>query len=679
MDKMISFSFPLERTHCGVPLANGNFGALVWGTGSLKITVNQNDLWDHRGGELIDPQDRYSRLTEYAENHNFDKTLNAQFHRTVSILNRPRRLAAGCFEFCFRENVKPLTAQLDYTSGKLTVFLSDGSSIFITLVLKQNILYLDDPAKTVADLKIHPASDYPQTREFNQQRDVAPYERLADGWKIVLPEDPGMTFRAVKTTYGYKVFTDGSEDDSKRGEQIAFTAHWWQNYYDKTAKVSTPDDWWNRFYNFNLYKLGAATCPFGKAGGLQGPWHEEYQEAKWSGDFHFNVNVQMVYGPLVQLGVPEHLLPLFDMIESPAFQEAMKHNARSLFGTDDALWQTHAVDDRGRQCGWINSGSVLDPACGAWTALLYYNYYLYTGDLVFLRERAYPYIYGIMRGYEEMLQDFNIPLAISAEYAASNGDLNSIAGRNPSYQLAAIRKLAAILLETSAVLQKEPRPVWKQILEKVPHYTVTNGYDSYSGKLEKRIAIWEGQDLDVCHRHHSHLGAVWPFDSLPETFDEEMEEILSNSIDHWISMGIGKWSEWCIPWANIIYTRMGLNEAPMQLFNIWREIFINEGLCTVYLPRMLSLIAHRRHDIAKPKEDNEVMQLDGCGGFLDAFTQMCAYTRFDKLHLFKGMPQKWKKVSVSNLLLPGGGRLTAERENSSFCISGGTRQFSVEL
>ena len=284
-----------------------------------------------------------------------------------------------------------------------------------------------------------------------------------------------------------------------------------------------------------------------------------------------------------------------------------------------------------------------------------------------------------MRGYEEMLQDFNIPLAISAEYAASNGDLNCIAGRNPSYQLAAIRKLAAILLETSAVLQKEPRPVWKQILEKVPHYTVTNGYDSYSGKLEKRIAIWEGQDLDVCHRHHSHLGAVWPFDSLPETFDEEMGEILSNSIDHWISMGIGKWSEWCIPWANIIYTRMGLNEAPMQLFNIWREIFINEGLCTVYLPRMLSLIAHRRHDIAKPKEDSEVMQLDGCGGFLDAFTQMCAYTRFDKLHLFKGMPQKWKKVSVSNLLLPGGGRLTADRENSSFCISGGTRQFSVEL
>ena len=140
-------------------------------------------------------------------------------------------------------------------------------------------------------------------------------------------------------------------------------------------------------------------------------------------------------------------------------------------------------------------------------------------------------------------------------------------------------------------------------------------------------------------------------------------------------MGIGKWSEWCIPWANIIYTRMGLQEAPMQLFNLWKEIFVNEGLATVYLPRMLSLIAHRRHDIARPKEDNEFIQLDGCGGFLDAFTQMCAYTRFDKLHLFCGMPEKWKDVSIANLLLPGGGRLFVQRGKTAE-IHGGIRRFT---
>ena len=670
-------NFPLERPHCGVPLANGNFGALVWGKETLNITINQNDLWDHRGGELIDERDNYERLIKIAEESHYGRELNESLHRTQTFVGRPRRMAVGRFEFRFADGVKPLSAELVYDTGRLNIKLSSGKQLSLVLVLKQNTLYLEDPANAIAGITLRPASDFPKTRQFNEELGVAPYQMLADGWKIVLPEDPGMTFRAVKTAYGYKIFSDQDGDDSAKEAQIAFTANWWRDYFRKTALVTVPDDWWNRFYKFNLYKLGAATCPFGKASGLQGPWHEEYQEAKWSGDFHFNVNVQEIYGPLISLGAPEHLLPLFDMMESPVFQSNMKHNAKALFGVDDALWQTHAVDDRGMQCGWLGMGQIMDPACGAWTALLYYNYYRCTNDLDFLKNRAYPYIYGIMRGMEEMLRDFNIPLAVSAEYASSNRDMTSVAGRNPSYQLAAIRKLAAILIELSAVLKREERPIWRQILDRMPHYATVSGYDSYSGKMEPRIGIWENQDLEVCHRHHSHLGCIWPFDSLPEKPDPEMEKILGNSIDHWISMGIGKWSEWCIPWANIIYTRMGLNEAPMQLFTLWREIFINEGLATVYLPRMLSLIAHRRHDIAKPKDDNEVMQLDGCGGFLDAFTQMCAYPHFGTVRLFRGMPAKWNEVRIENLILPGGGRLFAERGKKAE-IQGGTKDYKCE-
>ena len=41
----------------------------------------------------------------------------------------------------------------------------------------------------------------------------------------------------------------------------------------------------------------------------------------------------------------------------------MRGNARNLFGIDDGLLMTHAVDDRGYQCGGIAAGSVL--ACTA--------------------------------------------------------------------------------------------------------------------------------------------------------------------------------------------------------------------------------------------------------------------------------------------------------------------------
>lgn len=676
----IVFSFPMERPHCGVPMANGNFGVLVWGRDTLNLTVNQSDLWDHRFGQVLDDRDRYSVLAAYAAEHGCDRGLNALFHRAKCWENWdvPRRLPVGRFEFVFVSGVKPVRARLDYRTGSLSVVLSDGAELLLAVPLKKNVIYVDDPGKRIRQVDLKPASDFAKVREFHQKKNLPPYELLSDGWTIHLPEDPDYTVRAVKTDYGWKVFSNSDGDDSHKADDLNSAAGWWGQVFERTARITVPDPWWNEFYYFNLYKLAAATCPFGKAAGLQGPWHEEYQPAQWSGDFHFNVNVQMMYGPLCQLGLSDHQMPLFDMIETPDFQAALRQNARSLFGVDDALWQTHAVTDRGLQCGGIAAGAVLDPACGAWTALLYYDHFRYTGDLEFLRERAYPYIYGILRGYEEMLdENWNIPVAISAEYASSNQNMTAVAGRNPSYQLAAVRKLASIMIELSALLQRPERPAWRKILEKVPLFTRVGGYDSYSRKEESRIGIWENQDLEVCHRHHSHLGCIWPFDSLPENLSEADRQTVDNSICHWISMGIGKWSEWCIPWANIIYTRMGLREAPMQLFNLWREIFINEGLCTVYLPRMFSLIAHRRHDIEKPRDENEIMQLDGCGGFLDAFAQMCAYARFDTLYLFRGMPEKWKDVAVENLLLPGGGRLFAQRGKNPE-IRGGTRKFTCE-
>ncbi|MBR2433892.1 MAG: hypothetical protein IKB22_00325 [Lentisphaeria bacterium] len=675
----ICFTFPLERPHCGVPLANGNFGALIWGRETLNLTIGQNDLWDHRIGELVDERDSYDRFTAYAKEYGYDSGLDKLFHRDDSFIGRSGRLPIGRFDFHFAEGITPRAAVLHYETGMLDIITSGNGTIRLICVLKQNILYVLDPGREIQSVSLHPASDFPQVRQFNAERGMGEYERLADGWKICPPADHEFTIRAEKTAYGWKIYTNQDSDDTRMEQQIAFTNSWWSSFSARIPHITVPDSWWNRFFRFSQYKFGAATCPFGYPSGLQGPWHEEYQECKWSGDFHFNVNVQMIYGPAFALGVAEHLLPLFDMIESPAFQLAMKHNAKSLFKVDDALWQTHAVDDRGLQCGWLGSWSVLDPACGAWTALLYYDYYRYTNDVSFLRDRAWPYIYGIMRGYECMLDsEFNIPVAISAEYASSNRNMKTVAGRNPSYQLAAIRKLAKILIELAAVLKREERPIWRKILEKVPEFTTVSGYDSYGGKDEQRIAIWENQDLEVCHRHHSHLGCIWPFDSLPENPDPETERILANSIDHWISMGFGKWSEWSIPWANIIFTRMGLNEAPMQLFGIWKEIFVNEGLATVYLPRMLSLIAHRRHDISKPKETNEVMQMDGTCGFLTAFMEMCAYPRFGKLNLFHGMPSKWKDIRVENLTLPGGGILTAERGGEAV-ISGGVKDLTFSF
>ncbi len=659
-------TFPLERPHCGVPMANGYLGLLVWGKETLAITVNHNAFWDHRNGEVIEEGTSYAKMVQFAKEHGCTPALNDLFVRRKLSNDafKPQRVPVGRFELVFAEGVRPEKGDLDYDTGALTIRLNSGAELTLELALKQDVLLIDDPANTVQHIEMKPSWDFHKSREWLSKYAFQPPEMLPDGWTITCPnpEDKPLTVRCIRVNGGYRLFA-GKECPPHDADAIrAFNRAFWSKFQAKRAKIHVPDPFWQEFFDFCVYKLAAGTIPFGMAGGLQGPWHEEYQHAQWSGDYHFNVNMQMIYGSLCALGAPEHLLPLFDLLESPSYQETMRHNAKVMFGIDDGLHLLHAVDDRGFQCGGVMAGSALDPACGAWTALLYYDYYRYTGDVQFLRDRAYPFIHGVMRVYEAMLDDgFNIPVAISAEYATSNLDMGYVAGRNPSYQLAAVRKLAKILIECSAVLKREPEPKWYAILEKVPEFTTVPGYDSYTGKMEPRIAIWEGQDLATCHRHHSHLGCIWPFDSLPEHPSPEIQRIVDNSIDHWISMGIGKWSEWCIPWAAIIYSRVGLNEAPMQLFTLWKEIFLNEGLATVYLPRCRSLIAHRRHDIDKPKDENEVMQMDGTGGFISAFLEMCADTRYEAIRYFPGMPAKWHDVSFENIALPGGKRISATR------------------
>ena len=177
-------NFPLERPHTGIPLANGNFGALVWGHDTLNLTIGQNDLWDHRIGELVDERDSYDRFTAYAKEHGYDSGLNKLFHRDDSFIGKSRRLPIGRFDFHFAEGIVPRKAELHYETGVLEITTSGNGTIRLVSVLKQNILYILDPGKEIKSVSLPPASDFPQVRQFNAERGMGEYERLADGWKI---------------------------------------------------------------------------------------------------------------------------------------------------------------------------------------------------------------------------------------------------------------------------------------------------------------------------------------------------------------------------------------------------------------------------------------------------------------------------------------------------------------
>lgn len=692
-DKSFTLNFPLDRTHCGMPLANGNMGVLVWGEGCrLCVTVNRGDHWDHRFGECLLPGQSYQQMVDTFDPNDISPT-NDLYVRDTNNMDaddlwwRSTRLPVGRFEFLLNS---PLDhASLNYDSGMLEVQTTSGQSLQLIISRDCHQLLIQDANQIVTQVIARPAWQWVGSllSRVGYEPPVEYQHEQLTGWFQSCPEDLGITCLCSSSPDGWRI---GLTREANMTWQIeladwestfADNKQWWQRYWSTCPRIDLPHETWlGEFYQFALYKFACATDPKGVACGLQGPWVEEYQKTPWSGDYHFNINIQQIYTLALSTGAYEHMFPLFDMLESDTFQKTLQENAYNLLGINDGLLLTHAVDDHGMQCGGIQVGSTLDFSCGGWVAQLYWLYYQHTQDFEFLRNRAWPFMRGVMRVFETVIQEYqgrlSIPLSISAEYGFTFPVLIDgkprlqNAGRDASNQLMCAHMLVDALLEASTILKIEPDPKWLDIKNRLPKY-VTDDTSAH-----EHILLWEGQDLDVCHRHHSHLANVYPFMNYNPNDDAEAQ-IVNNTIDHWILQGMGQWSEWCYPWAAIIQARVGFSESPVQLLKIWRELYINEGMATVYLPRFHGLTVHRRADMDKPRNKTEIMQLDGTMAGATAILEMLVHQQAGVIHLFRGIPQRWSDAAFEKVRLPDGLTVSASMNDGKLeqvIITGPTRR-----
>jgi alpha-L-fucosidase 2 len=673
--------FPLRRVHCGMPLGNSDLGALVFGSGrQLHVQFGLSSCWDHRGASRLGRPCPYRDLINAYDPCDVSEENRLLQAASVTAAPMPRypvwwpatRVPGG--RFVLRLKTAAKSATLDYASGTVRIDSAAGA-LELIMDMGRNRLYLRDAAAVVESVRAEPMwqrlGALFGSVGFSPPRLIE--EEGSCGWYQPLPADPGLLCQWQRTAFGYCLRAELSEDgdysrllpcDDDWAELLRASCSWWGAYWQRQPSISLPDPFYGRFWLLALYKLACATMPGGVPSSLQGPWLEDYQRPPWSCDYHVNVNVQQIYGLAFATGNAAHLLPLFDMLESPASQETMRENARHLFGIEDGLLLTHAVDDRCGQCGGMGVGAVLDFACGGWIGLLYWQYYRMTGDREFLAKRALPFMRAVMRIFEETLEEYegrlSIPLSISAEYGCTfpvkvNGrECRQNSGRDPSNQLTCAHALLNALLAASQELGVAPKPLWLDMKARLPRFCTVGSGDG------ARVGIWEGQDLEVCHRHHSHLAMIYPFDISSELSEEEQLQV-ERAVDQWILRGMGQWSEWCYPWAIQLHIRRGFRETPRLLFTLWRELFLNESLATVYLPRFQGLSQHRKADMLKDRATHEIMQLDGTMAGATAMLEMLICEHGGVALLFAGVPDAWRQASFSEAYFPGGFRISAER------------------
>ena len=678
MTAPINWQFPLARPHTGMMFGNGTTGLLVWGDGSrLKITIGRADFWDHRGGMSWTGKQNYHDIRRCLENNDRDG-ITAIFacdtEQQPGLPPRPSVIPVGRIDLLLPSGAELQRGELDIKTGRGNVFFTVNNTeqtIAIELSMTEQLCGLELPPSIPIAVEAVPSEHFlgPEFRSIGIAAPTMLPGENPGGWIQPLPNDPALivayrrdgnrlwsvTARNARTT-ALPDLAAAQLDAAVKNGVNAFhreNRQWWNAYWQDIPAVCLPNEKLAFIYYYGLYKFAGFTNPDGVPATLQGPWIEDHRLPPWSSDYHFNINVQMCYWPAYQANRGSHLLPLFDLVLS--WKTQLRQNARYFIGIDDGYMLPHSVDDRCTCMGSFWTGTI-DHACSAWIAQMMYRYYRYTGDLAFLRDKAFDFMKGVMRVYEAMLEKkngtYSLPVSVSPEYRGA--EMNAW-GANASFQLAAIHRLCSDLIAAAVELHEPVASAWTDIRDHLPNASL------YHDGETTRIGLWNGTDLEESHRHHSHLASICPFDTI-DFADPAWTEIVNNSFLHWTKQGMGLWSGWCMPWASMLHSRLHNGAMAELILEIWMKVFTNEGHGTLHdvnFPGFSLLGAappttpNQRRYLA-PERPYEIMQMDAGMGAVTAVQEMLLHTRQNVIHVFPGAPAYWDVASFSGIPTEGG-------------------------
>jgi alpha-L-fucosidase 2 len=231
-----------------------------------------------------------------------------------------------------------------------------------------------------------------------------------------------------------------------------------------------------------------------------------------------NINLQISGGP--QGGLREGMDAYFDWMESltPDFRV----NARNIFGmrgTHYSLWPDKGIGVDFHYATSSSDGEIWPHpywiSGGGWCCRPFWDHYLVTGDLEFLRQRVVPGLKELALFYEDFLtvtdKDGNYIFAPSFSPENWPGNTNPPGPLviNSSMDIAVCREVLTHLIQASEILgtDADSVPKWKAMLAKMPPYMVEK-----DGTLKEWA--WPTLMEHYNHRHISHLYGVWPGDDI---------------------------------------------------------------------------------------------------------------------------------------------------------------------
>lgn len=402
------------------------------------------------------------------------------------------------------------------------------------------------------------------------------------------------------------------------------------------------------YYNYGRYSLISSTRSGSLPPNLQGLWANECG-TPWNGDYHVNINMQMNHWPLEQGNLDELYEPFVSLVERSV--ESGKQTAKAFYGKDAQGWVMHMMTNvwnftaPGEHPSWgaTNTG-------GAWLCEHLWERYEYTCDTAYLR-RIYPVLRGAAEFFHStMVEEPNNGWLVTAPTSSPENSFYIKGCQEPisvcmapTMDIEIIKELYTNVISSAEILNIEDDLVaqLKDDIKRLPPLQISpNGY------LQEWLEDYA--EVDVHHRHVSHLYALHPSNQISPIETPELAEACRQTLNRRGDEGTG----WSRAWK----------------INFWARLFdgnrAEKLIKSLFSPAVKTDGSHTSGTFPNLWCSHPPFQLDGNFGGAAGIGEMLLQSHMSYINPLPALPDSWTEGSVDGMRVRGGATVSMNWEKN---------------
>lgn len=586
-----------------VPLGNGAMGCLIWGqSDGLRLSIDRCDIWDCTEPPVPDENYSYKSLCELSYQGKIEeirKIFGAPYSKPA-----PTKLPAGkiIVNMGGKDNVvseldmETAEAKITACGVQLESFLdaADTKVGFIRVNSDKCDFSIENPAfGIIGEIK--------EEEQVHNSLKTLHYVRP----EKVCCEENGATFKCFTqkisdtNTYGlfllektengstvvvYTVEKGQCRDEimaiareklasaMEKGYDAAYADHikWWADFWSESYIDLGDDKMFEQGWYIANYLLGSCSRKGYFPMPLQGVWTADDGEIPpWKGDYHHDLNTELSYYNYLKANHIEEGEVYIDYILS--LVDIARKFAKDFFDVDEGLCIPGCMDIEGNSLGGWPMYS-LSPVNCAWLCKGLADYFDYTKNLDYLKDKAYPFMVEYGKFLLCLLKENDegkLVLPISSSPEIHDDNLEAFLTPNSTFDLSLMKSLFMNLVRFADILgYEEDGRKWRNTLLR---------FDDLPTDTDGTLKLARDERLLESHRHFSHMMSIHPLKLIKYDKPED-KRIIDASLEDNAKLGHYYYVGYSFPWRAELYAIQRNGEKAYEaLYTFWNYYCLPNG------------------------------------------------------------------------------------------------------